>query len=71
MAKTAHVSPDPQGGWLAKGDGTSSDAGHFGPRGEAKNFGRELARNLLAELVIHQLDGSERRESLWCLRQGH
>jgi hypothetical protein len=71
MAKTVHVSPDPQGGWLVKGDGTPSDAGHFGTRGAAENFARELARDLSAELVIHQLDGSERREPLWRVRLGH
>jgi len=71
MAKTVHVSPDPQGGWLVKGDGSPSDAGRFGSRGAAENFARGLARDLSAELVVHQLDGSERREPLSRIRQGH
>ncbi|WP_027716199.1 DUF2188 domain-containing protein [Desulfuromonas sp. TF] len=65
MAITVHVHPDPRGGWLIKRDGSAKDAGHFQSRGEAENRGRELARELSAELVVHHLDGSENRESQW------
>lgn len=68
MPVTVHVHPDPRGGWLVKRDGSAKDAGHFQSRGEAENRGRDLARELSAELVVHLLDGSEHRESQWQIR---
>lgn len=68
MAITVHVHPDPRGGWLVKRDGSAKDAGHYQSRGEAENRARELARELSAELAVHYLDGTERRESQWQVR---
>lgn len=69
MAVTVHVHPDPRGGWVVKRDGSGKDAGHFQSRGEAENRGRELARELSAELAVHYLDGAEHRESEWRIRK--
>lgn len=63
MPRTIHVVPDPRGGWVVKRDGSNADSGHFQSRGEAENRGRELARDLKADLVLHRIDGSEAREN--------
>lgn len=62
MAKTVHMIPDPQGGWIVKKVGAAEDAGHFQTPGEAERFGRELSRQLNAQFEIHHLDGTVTRE---------
>ncbi len=62
MAKTVQMFPDPRGGWLVRRAGAARDSGHFQSRGEAERFGRNLCRELGAELEIQHLDGTVTRE---------
>ena len=64
MAKTVHMVPDPQGGWIIKSLGAGQDAGHFTSRGEAENFGRELSRQMNADFEVHHLAGTVTREQI-------
>ena len=64
MAKTVQMLPDPRGGWIIRRAGAAGDSGHFQSRGEAERFGRELCRELNADLEVQQMDGSVRREAL-------
>jgi len=55
--KTQHVVPNPSGGWSVKKGGAQKATKTFITKKEAEYFGRELAKNQKAELVVHKKDG--------------
>ncbi len=56
--KTQHVVPNSEGTWSVKKGGSSKATKNFENKTDAVAFGREVAMNQKAELVIHKKDGT-------------
>jgi len=55
---TQHVVPNSEGTWSVKRDGATKATKKFGSKATAINFGRAIAINQRAELIIHNKDGT-------------
>lgn len=56
--KTQHVVPNSEGTWSVKKGGSSKATKNFENKADAVTYGREVAMNQKAELVIHKKDGT-------------
>ncbi len=56
--KTQHVVPGLSGGWSVKKGGSIKATKNFDNKKEAEMYGRQVAKNQQAELVIHKKDGT-------------
>lgn len=54
--KNQHVVPT-EDGWAVKGENNTRNTKLFDTKAEAEAYGREIAKNQEAELVIHGKDG--------------
>lgn len=59
MGKNQHITPK-DGQWQVKGAGNTKATKIFDTQKEAINYGRNIARNQEAELVIHRPNGQIR-----------
>jgi len=55
---TQHVVPNSEGTWSVKKGGAVKATKNFANKAEAEAFGRQVAKNQKAELVIHKKDGT-------------
>lgn len=62
MAKTRHVTPNPEGGWDSKKGGAERASKHFYTKKDAEKFSRELSKKEGSELYIHGKDGKIQRK---------
>lgn len=56
--KTQHVVPNPNGGWSVKKGGSLKATKSFDKKTSAVSYGRAVAKNQNAELVVHKKDGT-------------
>ena len=56
--KTQHVVPNSEGTWSVKKGGAVKATKSFTNKAEAEEYGRRVAINQKAELVIHKKDGT-------------
>lgn len=54
--KSVHVYPK-DGTWAVRSSGSSRDASTFGPKSDAVNQGREIARKRKNGLIVHNRNG--------------
>ena len=57
MGKNQHITHNPNGGWRVIGAGKSKPTKILPTKQDAINYGRNIAKNQKAELVIHGLNG--------------
>lgn len=55
---TQHVVPNSEGGWSVKKGGATKATKSFENKSEATVYGKKIAKNQSAELVIHKKDGT-------------
>jgi hypothetical protein len=55
--KTQHVVPNPSGGWSVKKGGAAKATRTFDKKDQAVSYGKQVAKNQKAELVVHKKDG--------------
>ena len=60
--KNQHVVPNPDGGWMVKGEGNSKATAITATQAEAIDIARKIAKNQGSELVIHGRDGKIREK---------
>lgn len=57
MGKNQHITHNPNGGWRVIGAGNSKPTKILPTKQDAINYGRNIAKNQKAELIIHGLNG--------------
>ena len=60
--KNQHVVPNPNGGWMVKGEGNSKATAVTDTQAEAIDIARKIAKNQGSELVIHGRNGKIREK---------
>lgn len=58
--KTQHVVPNSEGTWSVKKGGATKATKNFNTKATALTFGKAIAKNQGAELIIHNKDGTIR-----------
>ncbi len=61
--KSAHVVPNPNGGWAVRRAGAARASRTFATQNDAEDYARDFAKKEHLELYIHRRDGTIRAKN--------